>query len=185
MMLYTGSGDDGTTGLNGGKRVSKDSLRPETCGTVDELNAHLGLLIAHLPEECNARIEELHHIQEILFRIGSVLGTVPGSPEWNSLPGIVKSDISFLEKAIGRLEQDLPELKTFIPPGGHTASAQAHVARTVCRRAERRVVQLARQEQAEGLTEIYIYLNRLADYLFTCARWCNKESGEEDITVNC
>lgn len=180
MMLYTGSGDDGTTGLNGGKRVSKDSLRPETCGTVDELNAHLGLLIAQLPKESDARSEELRHIQEILFRIGSLLATVPGSPEGNALPGIVTSDISFLEKAIDQLEQDLPELKTFILPGGHPAAAQAHVARTVCRRAERRVVQLSRQEQAAGLTEIHVYLNRLADYLFTCARWCNYASGCSD-----
>jgi len=166
MKIYTRSGDKGQTSLLGGTRVSKDSLRIEAYGTVDELNSHIGLLRDHLQ---GARDELLVPIQEMLFSLGSRLAS--GSEEQAEtfkVPKLQDQDITGMEHAMDAMDKELPEMRNFILPGGHLAASQAHVCRTVCRRAERLVVSLAAQEE---VPEVVIrYLNRLSDLLFVLAR---------------
>jgi cob(I)alamin adenosyltransferase len=166
MKIYTRTGDKGKTSLLGGERVAKDSLRIEAYGTVDELNSHIGLL-RDLEE---GRLDKvLVPIQETLFGLGSRLAsaTAEQANKFN-VPAITESDIEFLENEMDRMDAELPEMRNFILPGGLVASSQAHVCRTVCRRAERRVVDLASQE---AVPEILVrYLNRLSDHLFVLAR---------------
>jgi cob(I)alamin adenosyltransferase len=183
MPLYSGTGDDGSTGLASGERVSKCSARPEACGTVDELNAHLAAVIASLPANDSPETATLIRVQNDLFTIGALIASTPGS-SIRSIPAAIDTTaIQFLEQAIDQLENKLPKLTTFILPGGHPAAIQANITRTICRRAERRVVQLIQQEKNTGLTAVQIYLNRLSDYLFVCARGVNHQAGIEDTTI--
>jgi cob(I)alamin adenosyltransferase len=168
MKIYTKTGDAGKTDLFGGKRLSKDELRIETYGTVDELNACIGLFRDHLTDE--ATRADLLTVQHRLFSIGSALASDPENP---MLPlDLVEADLVFLESAIDRMDESLEPLRNFILPTGHPAISYAHLARTVCRRAERRAVALAGQESVDPL--ILRYLNRLSDYFFIAARYVAK-----------
>jgi cob(I)alamin adenosyltransferase len=184
MKIYTGSGDRGKTSLFSGERVGKDHERVEAYGDLDELNAVLGALAANLPEAPPDRRAELQAIQSDLLRIGGWLATTPGAPAAVSLPPIDPGRSAWIEAAIDRMEEDLAPLTAFILPGGHPSAAWAHVARTVCRRAERRIVRLAGDpppgEAAPALGRAIIYLNRLSDYLFVFARHCNHRHGVAD-----
>ncbi|MGY6553818.1 MAG: cob(I)yrinic acid a,c-diamide adenosyltransferase [Wenzhouxiangella sp.] len=168
--IYTRTGDDGTTGLGDGSRTQKDSLRVEAYGTVDELNSTLGLLIASLADE--ALISVLLDIQHDLFDLGGEL-CVPG------MELIQDRHITRLENELDRLNADLPPLKDFILPGGSMAAAQAHLARTICRRSERRVISLARHEPVNE--PVIRYLNRLSDLLFVIARTVARASGAGEV----
>lgn len=170
MKIYTKTGDQGTTALFGGKRVSKADLRIETYGTVDELNSWIGVL---RDQEVNQpRQEELIEVQDRLFTIGSILATEPGNTKVK-IPSLLESDIIFLEKKIDAMETVLEPMKVFVLPGGHSAVSFGHVARTVCRRAERLVIGLDTQEKVDPL--VIQYLNRLSDYLFVLCRMMTKD----------
>jgi cob(I)alamin adenosyltransferase len=183
MKIYTGTGDRGTTSLFSGERVSKSHVRIEAYGDVDELNAVLGVLVATLPQGQAELAEEIQQIQSDLLHIGAWLATTPASPSLDVLEKITAAQITSLELAIDRLEEELPALRGFIIPGGHISAAWAHVARTVCRRAERHVVRLSEEssENQAALREVIVYLNRLSDYLFVLARYCNQIAGVADI----
>ena len=176
MKIYTKTGDKGTTALLGGARVPKSALRIEAYGTIDELNAYLGLLRDQAVNE--ERVDLLYDIQNKLFSIGSLLAAQPGK-KLDYLPEIKESDAVSLESAIDEMNTVLPEMKNFILPGGHQAVSFCHVARCVCRRAERKVVALADQE--EVTSGIIVYLNRLSDYLFVLSRAMTQELGAEEI----
>ena len=179
MKIYTGTGDKGNTSLFSGERVTKADLRIDAYGDLDELNSMLGVLAVHLAEE--ELVAELQQIQSGLFQGSAWLATSPDSAAIGSLREISAEQISFLEKAIDRFDQELPELKTFILPGGHVAAAWAHVARAVCRRCERKVVQLLSKtiegKAAEPYQRLLVFINRLSDYLFVLARHCNHIHG--------
>jgi cob(I)alamin adenosyltransferase len=164
MKIYTKTGDEGNTSLIGGYRVSKSDLRIESYGTVDELNSWLGLIAEYTPKD---RITEVQLIQHQLFSVGAQLAS-KSSEQKRPFSPIAEQDISQLEKYIDSYEATLPKMTHFILPGGSKASAQAHIARCVCRRAERIVVQLSRVDFVDKL--LLIYLNRLSDYLFCLAR---------------
>ncbi len=174
MKLYTKTGDDGETGLWGGLRVSKDTTRVHAYGTVDECNAAIGIARAY---EAPAFLDcYLEVIQNQLFVVGSDLAT-PG--EAASIPRVQQSDIDAIERAIDALEELLPALTQFILPGGSVIAAHLHFARTVCRRAERSVVTLSREEACNGL--VVMYLNRLSDFLFVAARAANHAASVPDV----
>lgn len=176
MKIYTKTGDKGTTALLGGARVPKSDLRIEAYGTIDELNAHMGLL---RDQEVNeARVDFLSDIQNKLFSIGSLLAAQPGK-KLDYLPEINENDAASLESAIDEMNEVLPEMKNFILPGGHQAVSFCHIARCVCRRAERKAVALAGEEEVNGA--IIVYLNRLSDYLFVLSRMMTQELGVEEI----
>ena len=170
MKIYTKTGDQGTTALFGGKRVSKSDLRIETYGTVDELNSWIGVL--RDLEVNQHRQQELIEVQDRLFTIGSILATEPGNTKVK-IPSLVESDVTFLEKKIDLMETTLEPMKVFVLPGGHSAVSFGHVARTVCRRAERLVIGLDTQEKVDAL--VIQYLNRLSDYLFVLCRMMTKD----------
>ncbi len=173
--IYTRTGDQGTTALFGGRRLPKSDLRIEAYGTIDELNSWMGLLACHVPE--GAVREELLEVQQWLFVAGSHLATDPDKPM--ELPPLPAGAVPRLEEAIDRMEAELPPLKNFILPGGNEAVAHCHVARCVCRRAERRVVALA---QASPVDEAIVrLLNRLSDYLFVLARYVGRQTGAAEI----
>ncbi|MGK7396501.1 MAG: cob(I)yrinic acid a,c-diamide adenosyltransferase [Candidatus Cyclobacteriaceae bacterium M3_2C_046] len=176
MKIYTKTGDTGETSLLGGRRLSKSSLRIEAYGTVDELNAYLGLL---RDQEVNhKRLDFLINIQEKLFTIGSILANDPEKPVKN-IPKILASDIEVLEKEIDQMELVLPQMKNFVLPGGHPAVSYCHVTRCICRRAERKIIFLS---QTESVDEIVVrYLNRLSDYLFVLARMTTHELQIKEI----
>lgn len=174
MKIYTKTGDQGSTGLWGGKRVSKDALRIQAYGTVDECNAVLGL--ARLNQSASPLDPLLQEIQNQLFVLGADLATETDSPH---IPRIAQSEIDWLEDSIDQLEQGLPPLSQFILPGGSPSAAHLHLARTVCRRAERWIVSLQQTESINPLA--LIYLNRLSDLLFVMARAANQEAGQNDI----
>lgn len=175
MKIYTKTGDKGTTALFGGKRVSKADLRIDTYGTVDELNSYMGLV---RDQEVNAhRKSILTEIQDRLFTIGSILATEPGNTKVK-VPALSESDVTFLENEIDAMEEKLPPMKSFVLPGGHPSVSFCHVARTVCRRAERLVIALNTQEKTEDL--IIKYLNRLSDYLFVLSRKMTAELKAEE-----
>ncbi|HEX6272136.1 MAG TPA: cob(I)yrinic acid a,c-diamide adenosyltransferase [Polyangiaceae bacterium] len=176
MRIYTGTGDQGTTGLFGGARVEKDDARVEAYGAVDELNACLGVAAAHL--EPGPLTDSLAAIQADLFTLGAELGCVPGKEERLGLTLIGAADAHRLEGLIDELETHLEPLKTFILPDGAPAAAFLHQARTVCRRAERRVVAAGRQTPIRA--EVLIYLNRLSDLLFVIAREANRLAAREE-----
>jgi cob(I)alamin adenosyltransferase len=187
MKIYTGSGDRGRTSLFSGERVRKDHRRIEAYGDLDELNSVLGALsaaVAGLP----AVQAELSGIQSDLFHLGAWLATTPEAPATATLTPIDPQRSGRLESAIDRMEAELPPLKGFILPGGHPSAAWAHVARTVCRRAERRVVGLAAEggplEAGEQVQRTIVYLNRLSDYLFVLARHLNRTQGVDDVRWN-
>ena len=186
MKIYTKGGDQGKTSLFSGERVPKSDPRVNAYGHVDELSAFLGLLITNLPEGHPELVEEIRNIQIVLSHIGSWLATTPDSPAVDMLTEIPSDAASALESSIDRMEIDLATLKGFILPGGSPAEATAHVARTVCRRGERYVVLAADEfEEGKGAEEFakaVIYLNRLSDYLFVFARYCNHLTGISDIT---
>ncbi len=170
MKIYTKTGDQGTTSLFGGKRVSKSDLRIDCYGTIDELNSYVGLV---RDQEVNQKREvELIEIQDRLFTIGSILAVEPGNTKVK-VPALSATDISFLEQQIDRMESQLEPMKSFVLPGGHPSVSIGHVARTVCRRAERMVIALDHIEKIEPL--IIQYLNRLSDYLFVLCRAMTKE----------
>ncbi|MBT8370147.1 MAG: cob(I)yrinic acid a,c-diamide adenosyltransferase [Deltaproteobacteria bacterium] len=181
MKIYTGTGDRGKTSLFSGERVSKANLRIDAYGDLDELNSIIGALTASLGPKHPELVDEFQEIQSDLFVIGSLLATTPDSPSMDTLPGITPKKIEMLENAIDRMEATLPELKAFILPGGHPTAAWAHVARTVSRRTERRLVHLLDKFQLGSVPESYknslIYLNRLSDFFFVTARYCNHING--------
>lgn len=175
--IYTRTGDDGTTGLVGGSRIMKSDLRLDAYGTVDELNSYLGLIVASC-ESTGVR-ELLTTIQHKLFVIGSKLASdESGRPITDRLV-LNTDDIALLENAIDEFERDLPELQSFILPGGTLLSGYSHVARTVCRRAERRIVELASTTEIDAV--IVQYINRLSDFLFVLSRKFAKDQGIGDI----
>lgn len=177
MKIYTRTGDDGTTGLLGANRVPKHDARVEAYGSVDELNATLGVARALDPK--HALDTELATIQGLLFRVGAELATTD-SAMLQKLSRVADDHVEDLEKRIDRLEQDLPPLSNFILPGGSPLGAQLHFARTVCRRAERRVTSLAGREHVEP--RLVRFLNRLADLLFVMARAANHRAGVPETT---
>jgi len=184
MKIYTGTGDRGKTSLFSGERVSKANERIAAYGDLDELNSIIGALIAHLPSDRPNLTIELQQVQANIFMISAWLATTANSPAADSLEKIKEEHIIFLEKAIDRIQDLLPDLKSFILPGGHISAAWAHVARSVCRRAERNallVVGASDGQSAEQIEKILIYLNRLSDYLFVLARECNRLHGLSDI----
>ena len=175
MKIYTKTGDMGTTALFGGRRVSKADLRIDTYGTVDELNSYIGLV---RDQPVNAsRKDVLVQIQDRLFTVGSILATEPGNTKVK-VPVLHESDIKYLETEIDRMDADLPPMRFFVLPGGHTAVSFCHVARTVCRRAERLTIALHEQEPVSPL--VIQYLNRLSDYLFMLSRKMTQELGVEE-----
>lgn len=176
MKLYTKGGDKGKTSLLGGSRVSKADIRIEAYGTIDELNALIGLL---KDQEVNKpRMNELKAIQDRLFTIGAELASDPTKDNVKK-PDIRQEDIEELEGEIDWMEERLPHLRNFLLPGGHTTVSFCHLARTVCRRAERRVVALNDVSPVDQL--IIIYLNRLSDYLFSLGRTISLELGVKEI----
>jgi cob(I)alamin adenosyltransferase len=176
MKIYTRTGDDGTTGVLGPGRVRKDDRRIEACGTVDELNAALGA--ARALDAGGWVSAELAAIQARLFSLGAELAATSPTPLAN-LERVTDADVATLEQLIDRLDAELPSLVNFILPAGHVLAAQLHVARAVCRRAERRVVTLGDGTTLEP--RLLHYLNRLADLLFVMARWCNRRAGVADV----
>jgi cob(I)alamin adenosyltransferase len=175
--IYTKTGDDGTTGLFGGGRVRKDSARIEAYGTVDELDAVIGLCRAAGTNEWIDPL--LQQIQDNLFVLGADLATPLETRSNYNIPRITEEDSNRLERAIDEHTAQLPPLKHFIHPGGCELAARLHLARTVCRRAERRLVTLAAEEEI-GTYDV-IYLNRLSDLLFTLARRANQLAGVNDV----
>jgi len=165
--------------------VLKNLDRVEAYGDVDELNSVLGALAASMPKEKPELVEEIQRIQSELLHVGAWLATSPGSSLLEELKQINEQSSGFLEEAIDRMEETLPALGGFVLPGGHMSAAWAHVARTVCRRAERHVVRLSADreegETLERLQGVIMYLNRLSDYLFLFARYCNSFLGVPEI----
>ncbi len=183
-MLYTRTGDRGTTALVGGSRAPKNSPRVSSYGDIDELNSHIGLLQAQVSRLPDAGVEarQLLDIQHILFEIGSYLATPdrPVSEPPLACPGTDAEAIASIEHAIDLLDSQVPPQRTFILPGGSIAAAEAHVARTVCRRAERSILTLA-DTGARIDPNVLIYINRLSDYLFILARRLNALTSTPDI----
>lgn len=175
MKIYTKKGDTGETSLFGGSRISKHDIRIEAYGTVDELNSHIGL-IRDILNDYEIK-KSLKKIQSFLFVIGASLATDPIKKNIKT-PNLEKSEIEYLELLIDKYENKLPEMKSFILPGGTTTSSQCHIARTICRRAERATTHLSSTSTINPIA--MSYLNRLSDYLFVLARKvCLEEGGEE------
>ena len=177
--LYTGTGDKGDTSLVGGQRVGKDSVRLEAYGTVDEFSAHIGVLDA-LPHNEAAVKSLFRNIQNRLFNIGAYLATGPEKDTHPEPYGLSDDDIREIEEAIDALDASVPKIRGFVLPGGCEASAQAHVTRTVCRRAERRIIALSREAYVSPL--VVRYFNRLSDFLFILARSYNVRAGVDELT---
>ena len=185
--IYTRTGDNGTTGLVGGQRVKKNALRIETYGTVDELSSAIGIARAHLrPLLDRPRAKRLDAwlawTQDALFNLGSDLATLP-KDRWEGMPLIAAGDATALERAIDEAQRDLAPLDNFIHPGGSLAGASLHVARTICRRAERLLVTLRDEDDGISL-EDQQYVNRLSDALFVWSRWINADLGEPEYLWN-
>ncbi len=183
MKVYTKTGDTGTTALFGGTRVSKHHIRIESYGTVDELNSHIGLI---RDQDMNSHYKEvLIEVQDRLFTVGAILATPPekatlknGEKRLQNL-GILESDIEFLENEIDNMEESLPPMTHFVLPGGHTTVSYCHIARCVCRRAERLSVHLNDIEPTDEL--VIKYLNRLSDYLFVLARKLSHDLKADEV----
>jgi cob(I)alamin adenosyltransferase len=176
MKIYTKTGDQGQTSLLGGMRVPKHHLKIEAYGTVDELNSYLGLVRDVAGDKHS--IETIIKIQNSLFTIGAQLATETGN-EKVKIPHIQVSDIEFLEKEIDAMDAQLPPLKNFVLPGGNTWVSHCHVARCICRRAERLVVHLSENEKIDE--QIISYLNRLSDYLFVLSRYAALKTNANEI----
>lgn len=165
MKIYTKKGDKGETSLLGGTRVAKSHIRIESYGTVDELNSWIGLIRDQKIDEPTKKL--LIHIQDRLFTIGSHLASDPDK-KGIKIPDIKEEDVTLLEMEMDKMNETLPEMKSFVLPGGHTAVSYCHIARCICRRAERCAVGLSQTEKVEDI--IIKYLNRLSDYLFVLSR---------------
>jgi cob(I)alamin adenosyltransferase len=176
MKIYTKKGDSGLTGILGGTRLPKAHLRIEAYGTVDELNASIGLLRDHLTQD--ELRNDLLKVQEELFTIGAQLASDPAKNKME-LPMINESNVSYLERRMDEMEAGLPEMKSFILPGGHPNVSLAHLCRTICRRAERHCVGLSTIDQVNPL--ILQYLNRLSDYFFVLSRHIGRILGIQEI----
>lgn len=177
MKIYTKTGDKGQTSLVGGTRVSKTELRIEAYGTVDELNSYVGLVRDQAVN--NDRKDILKEIQDRLFTIGSILASEPEQTK-KRIPDLHESDIELLEKEMDRMDESLEPMRFFILPGGHQSVSFGHLARTVCRRAERIVVRLSQETEVNDL--VIRYLNRLSDYLFVLCRIMIKDLNIEEIS---
>ncbi len=186
--IYTRAGDTGSTGLVGGERVSKNSPRIETYGTVDELSSAIGVARAHLREasRCDDAVRRidawLAWTQDMLFNLGAELAT-PAQHRWADMPLIGAPEVATLERAIDETEDQLEPLHAFILPGGDIAGAHLHLARTICRRAERLLISL-REQEPEISGETVRYLNRLSDALFVWARGINLRAGATEAHWN-
>ncbi|GAB3570825.1 cob(I)yrinic acid a,c-diamide adenosyltransferase [Spirosoma luteolum] len=177
MKIYTKTGDAGQTALIGGRRVSKADLRIDSYGTVDELNAWIGLL---RDQPVNtSRADVLKEIQDRLFTVGAELATDPEKGVNRPMPAIIADDVTLLETSMDAMDATLPELRAFVLPGGHPSVSFCHLARTVCRRAERLVIALNEQHPVDPL--VLQYLNRLSDYLFMLSRAMTQELGADEI----
>jgi cob(I)alamin adenosyltransferase len=183
MKVYTKTGDSGTTALFGGTRVPKHHIRIESYGTVDELNSHIGLIRDQDMSDLYKKV--LIEVQDRLFTVGAILATPPeketlknGQPLLQNL-GIVESDIEFLENEIDTMEEALPPMTHFVLPGGHTTVSYCHIARCVCRRAERLAVHLNDIEPTDE--RVIKYLNRLSDYLFVLARKLSHDLNADEV----
>lgn len=174
--LYTRTGDDGTTSLVGGTRAAKDSLRLEAYGTVDELNSWVGLLCSS-PCIPPAHHDILGKVQNRLFDIGAALATEPES-KWQPEP-LTHTPVEELEKGIDDLDSTLPPINKFVLPGGHPDACRANIARTVARRAERRIIAMSRHTKLDP--DIVKFVNRLSDYLFALARTINHNNGFDEV----
>ncbi len=180
MKIYTRTGDEGTTALFGGVRVSKDHSRVKAYGTVDELNATVGQAVTVVEDE--ELLERLERIQHDLFALGAILATATADESRSRPKGLPELPVGRIEEMEGWIDdatEELPPLRAFVLPGGSPGAAALHLARTVCRRAERAVVQLATREEVDE--NIVVYLNRLSDLLFTWARLSNHRSGTPDV----
>ena len=183
MKVYTKTGETGTTSLFGGTRVAKNHIRIESYGTVDELNSYIGLI---RDQNMNVLYKNiLIEIQDRLFTVGAILATPPekeklknGQPRLQKL-GIIESDIELLEKEIDTMEESLPQMTHFVLPGGHTTVSYCHIARCVCRRAERLAVHLHEIDPTDEM--VIKYLNRLSDYLFVLARKLSFDLNAEEV----
>ena len=184
MKVYTATGDKGKTSLFSGERIPKSNERIEAYGDVDELNSVIGALVAALGNIDGSLTDELKRIQSDLFAIGAWLATSSESSAANALQPLADSFSDRLEKAIDRMDAGLEPLMAFILPGGHLSAAWAHIARTVCRRSERRLVAMKDTmpdvASGENFQRALVYLNRLSDYFFVLARYCNKLHGVEE-----
>lgn len=177
FKIYTKTGDKGETSLIGGTRLPKHHIRIEAYGNVDELNSFIGLIRDSISEK--ELFDLLIEIQDRLFTLGSLLASDPNKDIKMQLPQIIESDVVLLEKSIDKMNETLPEMKQFVLPGGHSAVSYCHVARCVCRRAERSVLKLAENEKVDEL--IYKYLNRLSDYLFVLSRKLTQDFNANEI----
>ena len=181
-MIYTKTGDSGTTSLVGGSRVNKDDVRVEAYGTVDELNSHIGLLAEMLRPLQGGYYDELKAVQHNLFTLQTLLAT-EDADIYARLPQLAEEEVDILERQIDTISDKLPKLHNFVIAGGNVAGAQCHVCRTVCRRAERCVVTLSRKVHVDEV--IMRYLNRLSDYLFVLARRAVLLDGKtEDVYIS-
>ncbi len=176
FKIYTKTGDKGETALLGGTRVPKNHIRIEAYGTVDELNSWLGNIKDSVGEQF---AEELYRIQNYLFTVGSHLASTPSKDIKMNIPDLKDDEISFLEKRIDAMETELPPLKNFVLPGGDGGASKLHIARCVCRRAERISVALASEEHIDE--RIVKYLNRLSDYLFVLSRFVLKTNDGVEV----
>jgi cob(I)alamin adenosyltransferase len=180
MKIYTKTGDKGETSLFGGRRISKAHLRIECYGTVDELNSHVGLVRDVVSNKADKEI--LYTIQNKLFVIGAIMASDPEKEKSKMIPDILEGDIQLLEDTMDLYNEELEQLQSFILPGGHVYVSYCHVARCVCRRAERLAVALAEVEKVDDLT--VKYLNRLSDFLFVLSRKVAKDLNVEEIKWN-
>jgi cob(I)alamin adenosyltransferase len=175
--VYSGKGDRGQCSLLSGDRIMKDAEQVEAYGDIDELNSVLGLLVSILPQNALWLLDEIEQIQNLLFNIGALVATDLDSSLLKRLEPISVKHIQSLEKSIDAMGNSMEEIQSFIIPGGHFSAAQAHVARSVCRRAERHVIKYFKKYNLEELPEpmknVLVYLNRLSDYLFILSRFCN------------
>ena len=176
MKVYTKTGDKGQTSLFGGKRVPKHNIRIEAYGTVDELNSYIGLIRDQDIDKESKTI--LIEIQDRLFTVGSILATEPGNTKVK-VPKINEADILLLEKEMDTMNESLPEMRSFVLPGGHTTVSYCHITRCVCRRAERLVSHLSELEVVDEI--VLRYLNRLSDYLFVLARKIVLDKAVEEV----
>ena len=182
-MIYTKTGDKGMTSLVGGQRVSKTDLRLEAYGTVDELNSQLGLLLTEVGDASDHAL--LNEVQNHLFVVGGYLATDQSTTQLRAQSVVTPAMIESLEKAVDEIDSSLPKLRAFVLPGGTRGASMAHVCRTVCRRAERRILalnnQLKERDEAELDANVLSYMNRLSDFLFVLARKKNIIEGQNEI----
>lgn len=182
-MIYTKTGDKGMTSLVGGQRVSKTDLRLEAYGTVDELNSQLGLLLTEVSDASDHAL--LNEVQNHLFVVGGYLATDQSTTQLRAQSVVTPAMIESLEKAVDEIDTSLPKLRAFVLPGGTRGASMAHVCRTVCRRAERRILalnnQLKERDEAELDANVLSYMNRLSDFLFVLARKMNIIEGQDEI----